>query len=37
VAHAAARALLAEINEGEVRTGVVSSLRDFGAFVDLGA
>jgi len=28
--------LLAEIKEGEVRTGVVSSLRDFGAFVDLG-
>jgi small subunit ribosomal protein S1 len=28
--------LLAEIKEGEVRTGTVSSLREFGAFVDLG-
>ncbi len=28
--------LLAEIAEGEVREGMVSSLRDFGAFVDLG-
>jgi len=28
--------LLAEIKEGEVRSGVVSSLREFGAFVDLG-
>ncbi|MGC9360985.1 MAG: 30S ribosomal protein S1 [Anaerolineae bacterium] len=28
--------LLAEIEVGEVREGVVSSLRDFGAFVDLG-
>jgi small subunit ribosomal protein S1 len=29
-------ALLAEIRVGETRTGTVSSLRDFGAFVDLG-
>jgi small subunit ribosomal protein S1 len=28
--------LLAEIADGQVRSGVVSSLRDFGAFVDLG-
>lgn len=28
--------LLEELQEGEVRHGVVSSLRDFGAFVDLG-
>lgn len=28
--------LLAELKEGEVRKGVVSGLRDFGAFVDLG-
>ena len=28
--------LLAELEEGEVRRGVVSGLRDFGAFVDLG-
>ncbi|MGQ9516798.1 MAG: 30S ribosomal protein S1 [Anaerolineae bacterium] len=28
--------LLEEIQEGEVRRGIVSSLRDFGAFVDLG-
>jgi small subunit ribosomal protein S1 len=28
--------LLEELKEGEVRTGVVSGLRDFGAFVDLG-
>jgi small subunit ribosomal protein S1 len=28
--------LLAELRENEVRTGVVSSLCDFGAFVDLG-
>ncbi len=28
--------LLDELKEGEVRTGVVSGLRDFGAFVDLG-
>jgi len=28
--------LLAEIREGEVRSGIVSSLREFGAFVDLG-
>jgi small subunit ribosomal protein S1 len=28
--------LLSELKEGEVRTGVVSGLRDFGAFVDLG-
>jgi small subunit ribosomal protein S1 len=28
--------LLDELREGEVRTGVVSGLRDFGAFVDLG-
>jgi small subunit ribosomal protein S1 len=28
--------LLAELKEGEVRTGRVSSLADFGAFVDLG-
>jgi small subunit ribosomal protein S1 len=28
--------LLEELAEGEVRTGVVSGLRDFGAFVDLG-
>ncbi|MBN1287364.1 MAG: S1 RNA-binding domain-containing protein [Anaerolineae bacterium] len=28
--------LLEELNEGEVRQGVVSGLRDFGAFVDLG-
>lgn len=29
-------ALLEELQEGEVRKGVVSGLRDFGAFVDLG-
>lgn len=29
-------ALLAELQEGEVRKGIVSGLRDFGAFVDLG-
>ncbi len=29
-------ALLSELKEGEVRRGVVSGLRDFGAFVDLG-
>ncbi|RMG89766.1 MAG: S1 RNA-binding domain-containing protein [Chloroflexi bacterium] len=29
-------ALLQELAEGEVRRGVVSGLRDFGAFVDLG-
>jgi len=29
-------ALLDELKEGEVRRGVVSGLRDFGAFVDLG-
>ncbi len=29
-------ALLQELTEGEVRRGVVSGLRDFGAFVDLG-
>jgi small subunit ribosomal protein S1 len=28
--------LMGELKEGEVRTGVVSGLRDFGAFVDLG-
>lgn len=28
--------LLAEIKEGQVRRGVVTGLRDFGAFVDLG-
>jgi len=28
--------LLAELAEGEVRRGIVSGLRDFGAFVDLG-
>ncbi len=28
--------LLDQLNEGEVRSGVVSGLRDFGAFVDLG-
>lgn len=28
--------LLASLNEGEVHKGVVSGLRDFGAFVDLG-
>jgi small subunit ribosomal protein S1 len=28
--------LLGELKEGEVRKGVVSGLRDFGAFVDLG-
>jgi small subunit ribosomal protein S1 len=28
--------LLDELKEGDVRTGVVSGLRDFGAFVDLG-
>lgn len=28
--------LLAEIKEGEIRSGVVSSLREFGAFIDLG-
>ncbi|MCU0475549.1 MAG: S1 RNA-binding domain-containing protein [Anaerolineae bacterium] len=28
--------LLGELKEGEIRTGVVSGLRDFGAFVDLG-
>lgn len=29
-------ALLEELKEGEVRRGIVSGLRDFGAFVDLG-
>ncbi|GAB4569401.1 MAG: S1 RNA-binding domain-containing protein [Anaerolineae bacterium] len=29
-------ALLDELKEGEVRKGIVSGLRDFGAFVDLG-
>ena len=29
-------ALLSELKEGDVRTGKVSGLRDFGAFVDLG-
>jgi small subunit ribosomal protein S1 len=29
-------ALLEELQEGEVRKGIVSGLRDFGAFVDLG-
>jgi small subunit ribosomal protein S1 len=28
--------LLGELKEGEVRSGIVSGLRDFGAFVDLG-
>lgn len=28
--------LLDQLKEGEIRTGVVSGLRDFGAFVDLG-
>ncbi len=28
--------LLADLSEGQVRTGVVTGLRDFGAFVDLG-
>ena len=28
--------LLSELKEGEIRSGVVSGLRDFGAFVDLG-
>ena len=28
--------LLEELNEGDIRTGIVSSLCDFGAFVDLG-
>ncbi len=28
--------LLDELSEGEVRSGIVSGLRDFGAFVDLG-
>jgi small subunit ribosomal protein S1 len=28
--------LLDQLKEGEVRTGIVSGLRDFGAFVDLG-
>lgn len=28
--------LLAELNEGDIRTGIVSGLCDFGAFVDLG-
>ena len=28
--------LLDELNEGDIRTGKVSGLRDFGAFVDLG-
>jgi small subunit ribosomal protein S1 len=28
--------LLDELNEGEIRTGTVSSVRDFGVFVDLG-
>jgi len=28
--------LLEELNDGDIRTGVVSSLCDFGAFVDLG-
>ncbi len=30
------QALLDELKEGEVRKGIVSGLRDFGAFVDLG-
>ncbi len=29
-------ALLEELKEGEIRKGIVSGLRDFGAFVDLG-
>src|SRR5207248_11031331 len=28
--------LLSDLSEGQVRTGVVTGLRDFGAFVDLG-
>lgn len=28
--------LLSELKEGEIRSGIVSGLRDFGAFVDLG-
>ncbi|MHB1296237.1 MAG: 30S ribosomal protein S1 [Anaerolineae bacterium] len=28
--------LMSELKEGDIRTGTVSSLRDFGAFVDLG-
>ena len=28
--------LLGELKEGEIRSGIVSGLRDFGAFVDLG-
>ena len=32
----ARRQLLEELNEGDVRTGIVRSLADFGAFVDLG-
>jgi small subunit ribosomal protein S1 len=28
--------LLSQLNEGDIRQGVVSGLRDFGAFVDLG-
>jgi len=28
--------LLADIAEGQIRTGIVSSLREFGAFIDLG-
>ena len=30
------RKLLAEIEEGQVRTGIVKNIADFGAFVDLG-
>ncbi len=30
------QALIKELTEGEVRTGVISSVADFGAFVDLG-
>ena len=31
-----AEALLAELNEGDVRKGKISSLKDYGAFIDLG-
>ncbi|MBK8136303.1 MAG: S1 RNA-binding domain-containing protein [Chloroflexi bacterium] len=27
---------MGELKEGEIRSGIVSGLRDFGAFVDLG-
>jgi small subunit ribosomal protein S1 len=33
---ASKQVLLDELKEGEVRSGIVSGLRDFGAFVDLG-